>query len=302
VSDPPGRPEVNGVNLVRLSAAADTLRRSPRNVALPAAALAEWLASIAQTADDASWGDDVPGLQLADQVAQVVVGDAPAPDLPAGQRGTLIALLTSGPIGPRSGERYIRADLIRAAINEPDLPGPPASDPGQPANAGVALARASNMHYRYCDDPADGCAGCAAALGTARAALRVLAAAGWHLIRLDAWADRARAAARAAHALRGPRAIALEDVGALPYLRDKVRELADAVADWAALDGAGVEDVEHLCDEAGGVAIAVDHIVDRATRGRRTLADVMEAKVGRDRARFPQAGQLETLWKDETGD
>lgn len=34
------------------------------------------------------------------------------------------ALLTSGPIGRVSGERYIRADLIRDALRAPDSPSP----------------------------------------------------------------------------------------------------------------------------------------------------------------------------------
>jgi len=306
--DPPATgpatpPVVNGVNLVMLAAAADWLRGEPGgNVPLPPALTADWLDRMARAARSAAWGADVPGLQLAGQVAQIVVGSAPEPDqatigggwpLAVEHREQLLALLDSGPIGAASGERYVRADLIRAAIGEPE-PGtaPVAGDPEQPAKAVLALAHAANMHYRYCDDPdAAGCAGCGIARNTAASTTRVLAADGWYLTRLDSWADRCRAAARAAHALRGPDVAAQPPLQSYRYLTNpddggEIGELGDALATW--VDNPTGENLAAVLAEVGDCGIILDHILDMVTSGAATLPEVMEGKVEQDRPRFGQ--------------
>lgn len=274
---------INGVNLVRLIAAAQVLRSDPGagNVPLPPAAAAEWLDAVARAAGVAPWGADLPGLQLADQVARIVVGDAPAPDLPAGTRDKLLALLTSGPIGGTSGQRYVRADLIRAVIGEPD-PGAPArpGDPEQPGQAALALAHAGNLHYRYCDQPdADDCDACTIARSSARATLRVLNRTGWQLIRLDSWADRCRAAARA---LRGPDVAERTLTEAYWHLigDEAVGALGSALTAWMSRPTA--DTLTAALDRVAAVAAVLDHILDMVTGGTATLPEVMEAKFERD--------------------
>ena len=278
---------VNGVNTVRLAAAARLLRRQSAVTPLPARDVAAWLDGIARITEETLNPDDVPGLHFADRVAKIVVGEEPAPDWVSDQqRAALLRLLTSGPIGTASGVRYVRADLIRDVLGGGDAEATSAGgDPEQPGRAVHQLAHAANMHYRYCDLPGD-CAACAGALTVARNTLEVLRKAGWHLVRTDAWADRVRAAARAAHALRGPEVAEQPAGDAVPYLLGEAVELADAIAEWVRDGGS----VEHVCDEAGDVGIVLDHIVDKVTGGGRTLADVMETKVGRDRSRFPSGG------------